>query len=202
MSRYECITRIIDQWDALKLCFQMASSSNEKCYTGRQLASVYQDPRNYITLIFLEGTLKDFSRINKLFEFANVDVVRLGSDLLDFFYSLLQRIVIPSRLEKVRRQDLFSYDFQNNLMSASCAYLGYAFVSNAERLKIPKNDLDEVKQRCLLLLNIVRRGDKTSTDETSREFSRHGKCITRRSAESHRSYFVNIVFSKHPQQRR
>ena len=152
MSRYECITRIIDQWDALKLCFQMASSNDERCYTARQLASMYQDPRNYIMLIFLEGTLKDFSRINKLFELANADVVRLGSDLLDFFYSLLQRIVIPSRLEKVRRQDLFSYDFQNNLMSASCAYLGYAFVSNAERLKIPKNDLDEVKQRCLTFL--------------------------------------------------
>lgn len=52
--------------------------------------------------------LKEFSRINKLFELANADVVSLGSDLLDFFYSLLQRIVIPSRLEKVRRQDLFS----------------------------------------------------------------------------------------------
>lgn len=152
MSRYECITRIIDQWDALKLCFQLASSNDEKCYTARQLASMYQDPKNFIMLIFLEGTLKDFSRINKLFELANADVVRLGSDLLDFFFSLLQRVVIPSRLEKVSRKDLFSYDFQNNLMPASCSYLGYAFVSNAERLKIPKKDLDEVKQRCLIFL--------------------------------------------------
>lgn len=37
-------------------------------------------------------------------------------------------------------------------MPASHAYLGYAFVSNAERLKIPKNDVDEVKQRCLTFL--------------------------------------------------
>ena len=34
MSRYECIRRIIDQWDALKLCFQIASS-DVKCYTAR-----------------------------------------------------------------------------------------------------------------------------------------------------------------------
>ena len=40
MSRDECITRIIDQWDALKLCFQMASSNDEKCYTARQLTSM------------------------------------------------------------------------------------------------------------------------------------------------------------------
>ena len=152
MSRYECITRIIDQWDALKLCFQMASSNDEKCYTARQLTSMYEDPRNFIMLVFLEGTLKDFSRINKLFELADADVVRLGSDLLDFFYSLLQRIVIPKRLEKVSRKDLFSYDFQNNLMPASCTYFGYAFISNAVRLKIPKKDLDEVKQRCLTFL--------------------------------------------------
>ena len=151
MSRYECITRIIDQWDALKLCFQMASSNDEKCYTARELTSMYEDPRNFIMLVFLEGTLKDFSRINKLFELADADVVRLGSDLLDF-YSLLQRIVIPKRLEKVSRRDLFSYDFQNNLMTARCTYFGYAFISNAERLKIPKKDLDEVKQRCLTFL--------------------------------------------------
>lgn len=37
-------------------------------------------------------------------------------------------------------------------MSASCVYLGYAFVSNAERLKIPKIDVDEVKLRCLTFL--------------------------------------------------
>jgi hypothetical protein len=113
---------------------------------------MYQDPKNFIMLIFLEGTLKDFSRINKLFELANADVVCLGSDLLDFYYLLLQRIVVPSRLEKVSKRDLFSYDFQNNLMPASCTCLGYAFISNAEWLKIPKNDLDEVKQRCLTFL--------------------------------------------------
>ncbi len=37
-------------------------------------------------------------------------------------------------------------------MPASCAYFGCAFVSNAEWLKIPQKDLDEVKQRCLTFL--------------------------------------------------
>ena len=150
MSRYECIGRIIDQWDALKLCFQMASS-DEKCYTARQLFSMFEDDKNYLYLIFLEGTLKDFSRINKLFELADADVVRLGTDLMNF-YSLLQRIVVPSKLEKVNRRDLFSYNFKNDLMPESCAHLGYAFISNAERLKIPQQDVAEVKKRCFTFL--------------------------------------------------
>ena len=33
-----------------------------------------------------------------------------------------------------------------------CLTNGYAFISNAERLKIPKKNLDEVKQRCLTFL--------------------------------------------------
>lgn len=123
LSWYECITQIIDQWDALKLCFQLESSNDEKCYTARQLASMYQDPKNFIMLIFLEGTLKDFSRINKLFELANADVVRLGSDFVDFFFSLLQHVVIPSRLEKVSRKYIFSYNFQNSLMPALVMHL-------------------------------------------------------------------------------
>jgi hypothetical protein len=151
MSRYECIGRIIDQWEALKLCFQMANS-DVKCYTARQLFSMYEDDKNYIYLIFLEGTLKDFSRINKLFELADADVVRLGTDLINFFYSLLQRIVIPSKLEKVNRRELFSYNFKNDLMPASCAHLGYAFISNAERLKIPQQDVAEVRKRCFAFL--------------------------------------------------
>lgn len=152
MSRYECITRIINQWDSLKLCFQMAGAAAEKRYTARQLSSMYEGTKNYIYLIFLEGTLKDFSRINKLFELADADVVRLGSDSLDFYYSLLQRIAIPSKLEKVKRTDLFSYNFKNDLMPASCVHLGYAFISNAERLNIPQKDVAVVRERCLKFL--------------------------------------------------
>ena len=130
----------------------MAGAAAEKRYTARQLSSMYEGTKNYIYLIFLEGTLKDFSRINKLFELADADVVRLGSDSLDFYYSLLQRIAIPSKLEKVKRTDLFSYNFKNDLMPASCVHLGYAFISNAERLNIPQKDVAVVRERCLKFL--------------------------------------------------
>ncbi len=149
MSRYECIKRIIDQWESLMLCFRMAASGKEKCYTARQLSSMFQDSRNYVYLVFLEGVLKDFSRINKLFELADADVVRLGTDLLDFYQSLLQRVVILSKLQKVTQKDLFSYDFKQDLMPVSCIHFGYAFTSSAERLDILEEDMNAIKERCL-----------------------------------------------------
>ena len=152
MSRYDCIRRIIDQWEPLKLCFQLASSGQEKCYTARQLASMYQDPKNYVFLVFLEGTLKDFSRVNKLFELSDADVVRLGADLLDFYHSLLQRIVNPKKLEKIAQKDLFSYEFKNDLMPPSCINFGYAFLSSAERFQMSNDDILDVKARCLEFL--------------------------------------------------
>ena len=66
MSRYECVKRVLDQWNVLRKFFQQAASQ-EKCYTARQLDQIYKDPQNYVYLIFLKGILKDFSRVNKLF---------------------------------------------------------------------------------------------------------------------------------------
>ena len=127
MSRYLCIKRIIDQWDALTACFRIAASGQEKCYTARQLSSMFRDPKNYVYLVFLEGTLKDFSKINKLFELKDADVLRLGVDLLDFYQSLLQRVVVPSKLQKISQKDIFTYDFKKDLMPVSCVHFGYAF---------------------------------------------------------------------------
>ena len=124
--------------------------SREKCYTARQLYNMFEDNKNYLYLIFLEGTLKDFSRINKLFELA--DVVQLGTDLMNFFFSLLQRIVVPAELEEVNRRDLFCYNLEGDLMPESCAHLGYAFISNPKHLKIPQQDVAEVKKRCFAFL--------------------------------------------------
>ena len=46
---------------------------------------MYRDSKNFRYLVFLEGVLKDISRINKLFELADADVVHLGADLIDFY---------------------------------------------------------------------------------------------------------------------
>ena len=141
MSRYDCIRRIIDQWEPLQLCFQLASSGQEKCYTARQPASMYQDPKNYVFLVFLEGTLKDFSRVNKLFELSDADVVCLGTDLVEFYHSLLQCFVNPKKLEKIAQKDLFHYELKNDLMPPSCINFGYVFLSSVERFQMSHDDI-------------------------------------------------------------
>ena len=47
MSHYECVKRILDQWECLQKCFKKADHE-EKCYTARQLHIIYQDRKNYV----------------------------------------------------------------------------------------------------------------------------------------------------------
>ena len=88
MSRYECVKRVLDQWNVLQKFFQQAASE-EKCCTARQLNQIYKNPKNYVYLIFLEGILKNFSKVNKLFELRDADVVSPGEVI--FFINLFCR---------------------------------------------------------------------------------------------------------------
>ena len=110
---------------------------------------IYKDPKNFVYLIFLEGILKDFSRVNKLFELRDGDHVSLGEDFSLFYQSLLHRIVIPNKLKAVSAKDLFSYDFKADVMHPNCVYFGYAFLKNVDEHGLSVNDIAEVKSRCL-----------------------------------------------------
>ena len=131
MSRYECVKRIRDQWKVLQDFFHQAALE-EKCYTTRQLDCIYQDPKNYLYLIFLESILKNFSRLNKLCELRDADVVSLGDDFVLFYQSLLQRIVVPDKRQAVSAKDLLCYDFKPDVMHANCVHYGYAFLKGVE----------------------------------------------------------------------
>ena len=148
MSRYECVRRILNQWNVLQKFFHQAAIE-EKCYTARQLDEMYKDTKNFVYLIFLEGILKNFSRVNKLFELRDGDVVSLGEDFSLFYQSLLHRIVIPNKLKAVSAKDLFSYDFKADVMHPNCVYFGYAFLKNVDEHGLSVNDIAEVKSRCL-----------------------------------------------------
>ena len=148
MSRYECVKRVLDQWNVLQKFFQQAASE-EKCYTARHSNQIYKDPKNYVYLIFLEGILKDFSRVNKLFELRDTDFVSLGENFFLFYQSFLQRIVIPSKLQVVPSKDLFCYDFKANIMHPNYMHFGYAFLNSVEEYGLSASDVAEVKSRCL-----------------------------------------------------
>ena len=101
---------------------------------------------------FLEGILKDFSRVNRLFELRDAVVVSLGEDFFLFYQSLFERIVVPIKLQVVPSKDLFCYDFKADIVHPNCVHFGYAFLNSVEEHGLSASDVAEVKSRCLFIL--------------------------------------------------
>ncbi|XP_018365745.1 PREDICTED: uncharacterized protein LOC108763808 [Trachymyrmex cornetzi] len=148
LARIEAIKTIIDQWDELKLHFEMAKNSN-RCsegYVAEELYNMYKNDENKIYLIFLRDALKDITNINKLFQSNEIEPLKLFKDLNHLLYLILQKIVVPSQLEKVKHQDLTNYNFQDYLMFVDCVDYGYYF--NEFSSKINPQNLKDIKERC------------------------------------------------------
>ena len=62
------------------------------------------------------------------------------------FYSILQKLIVPSQLEKVSSQKLHCFEFQKFLMPTNCIDFGYEF--NKLSSSITKENLVYVKARC------------------------------------------------------
>ena len=58
LARLEAINVIIDQWDALKLHFQLAAST-ERCHIAKVLRDAYKDPHNELYFLFVRKVLKE-----------------------------------------------------------------------------------------------------------------------------------------------
>ena len=80
LARLDAVSTIIDQYDALKLHFQMAAST-ERCFVAMQLSNAYNDPQNFLYM-FVRKVTKQVVDVNRLFQSEYVDVTKLTSDLL------------------------------------------------------------------------------------------------------------------------
>lgn len=63
LARYNAILKILDQWDVLKLHFQLVKE-RARCYTSQQLYEMLADRKNYLYMIFLRTTLKELTTLN------------------------------------------------------------------------------------------------------------------------------------------
>lgn len=145
LARFEAINTILDQWAELELLFSLAKSE-DKCYMAEQLHDIMKRLPFKAFLVFLKCELKSITQLNLLFQSDHVEPVKLLEDLFLMFKSLLQKLVVPSSLQKFGDRDLTDFDFQSHLMHTSAMYFGFEFHSIAQN--IVERDLADVKERC------------------------------------------------------
>lgn len=126
LARINCITKILNQWDALSLHFQIAESK-EKCYSAKQLCSLLGDIHIKAYVIFLVSVLKKLTDVNKMFQSDQVDTLKLLGELYSLLQYYLGMLVPPDRLKTVRREDLILFNFEDCIMNIDCIHFGYDF---------------------------------------------------------------------------
>jgi len=138
---------ILDQWDALKLHFQLAAST-ERCYTAQQLCDMFSDICNKLYVLCMRKVLTEVNKMNKAFQAANADVTKLTTDLLQLYACLMQLVVIPAILEKLPTNSLDSFAFREHLMPISCVHFGFEFENACGTASLPTDQLLSIRERC------------------------------------------------------
>lgn len=145
LARYNAITTILDQWEELKLLF-LLSKREDKCYMAEKIHDIMKCPVFKCYLNFLKERLKPVTSLNMLFQSENVESVKLLEDVYLLLRGLLQKLVVPSQLEKVSDKDLITFDFRQYLMHTSAINLGHDTETLLRELN--ENEAFELRDRC------------------------------------------------------
>ncbi|XP_044592385.1 uncharacterized protein LOC123270416 isoform X1 [Cotesia glomerata] len=111
LARYSAINTILEQWEELKLLFELAKN-NDKCLQAQYLYDIMVCPAYKFLL----------------------------------YKSILQKIVVPSQLQKIKDDDLVNFKFQDYLMHTSSVFFGYNFDQAAK--SVPSNEISNIRARC------------------------------------------------------
>ncbi|CAI5669915.1 unnamed protein product [Oreochromis niloticus] len=128
------VSRILDQWDELRLHFAVTKSS-EHCYMAEVLYSMYTDPQNILYMTFLKSVLGAF-------EGEQVDPLKLLYSLVSLIKSVSSRVLNPLANVDVLKEPIEGY-------ISSKPYLGYLFESKAAELHLAPEDEKNVRKRCV-----------------------------------------------------
>ncbi|XP_063540742.1 protein FAM200B-like [Cydia strobilella] len=145
LARYAAIDTILKQWDELQLLFSLAKTQ-DKCFMAEQLHDIMRRPAFKAYLVFLRDELKHVTQINMLFQSEHCEPTKLLEDLFLLYKKILQKLVVPSQLQKIHDSELAEFNFQLYLMHTASLNLGYDFEEVAKNLV--ENELLDVKERC------------------------------------------------------
>lgn len=141
ISLEPAVTRILAQWEELKMHFNIARS-DEKCFTAEMLYNMYSDPINKLYMLFLRPLLQDVQRTVKTFQGENVDPTKLLSDLSYLISATSRRVMIPSSRIDPLTSDIASYIDPR-------AYLGYEFEKTCSTSNLTQEGQRQLRDRCI-----------------------------------------------------
>ncbi|KAL0195174.1 hypothetical protein M9458_008746, partial [Cirrhinus mrigala] len=141
LSIEPAVSRILDQWEELRLHFSVTKSS-EHCYMAEVLYSMYSDPQNILYLTFLKSVLGEVQLAIKAFEGEQVDPLKLLESLVSLIKSVSSRVLNP-----LAKTDVLKGPIDGDISPKP--YLGYLFESKAAELHlVPEHEIN-VRKRCV-----------------------------------------------------
>ncbi|XP_028166143.1 zinc finger protein 862-like [Ostrinia furnacalis] len=142
LSVEETVTRILSQWEELKLLFSL---HKDKCFTADQLHSMYADEKNLLYMNFLRSILNDVQIGVKTFESENANHVALLNTLMTLLRSVCTRVLMPSAA--TTDNDYLTIKIEAHLNPVP--YLGYLFETHAQKTSLTDDVIKAVRKRCI-----------------------------------------------------
>ncbi|XP_068212529.1 uncharacterized protein [Palaemon carinicauda] len=147
LARLEAVGVIIDQWDDLKMNFELAAS-NENCHITSILGDGYRDDQNKLYFLFIRKTLMELLKVNKIFQSQTADVTKITQDLISMYRSLLHMVVNPKYLLKCSDENLPRLKFRDHVLPCEVMSFGYEFQMFASVCSLDPYQINYVKERC------------------------------------------------------
>ncbi|CAH2086585.1 unnamed protein product [Euphydryas editha] len=142
LSIFPAVSRILQQWDELKLHFSLCKVK-ENCYTAELLHAMFEDGSNLLYMTYIQSILGEVQTALKVFESENADPTKLLEALTFLLRSICNRVIYSHADINV-----LTTTVQENHLNPY-ATLGYAFEMNARKLNLSEDVTNIVKHRCV-----------------------------------------------------
>lgn len=140
LSVEPAVTRILNQWDELKLQFSISRNS-EKCFYAEMLYQMYSDPVNKLYLLFLRPVLRDVQAVVKAYQSEQCDPTKLINGLVNLVKVISRKVTLPSA-----RVDPLIAPISDYIDPKP--YLGYEFEKLCSEAELHTDEERNVRDRC------------------------------------------------------
>lgn len=139
---YDCISRIVDNYDVLQTFFALAVGEGDK--TAKSILEILEDKRTKAYLLFLKYVLNKLNKFNALFQGRNVlihKIVSSSKQLLKEFCIDYMKLNVIDQVETV------NVCYPGNFKELGMIYLGPDCESFLKTL--PQEIANEIRKKCL-----------------------------------------------------